>query len=410
MSRNIDTQTCVVWTDEAHPEAPPGEAAHQAPSHAPRSNETSPSVTSIPSASAEHPSNPLRLPSPTARQGVSFPPLAPIAARDAAMYPNHGESQTITDIGQVHRKRHGPDLTKGTSGARRLRTTPLQHSQQGLLTRNSSTELSTQSPQSKQAVLSDVTSIEHSEPPSPASAVSQPPPSVQMKRYGLHIRQQPVSARAGPPGRDRRPIDPPCILQLMITDFDTFSAEDVADLKDHSFQVYCALRPVHQPRKGEEHNDSWKAEMSETQKYLIGEKMGIAWFSPVDPDPEQAPRHPSSRIWSSETSVRRQSAPMPAIFFVFHDLSVRRAGRYRLEFTLIEMDAAAILDPGGTIPVHAHIMSDVFECYNAKDFPSIKPSTRLVRGLREQGCSKIPLKKGAGDRRGQGAANDDDGD
>lgn len=196
----------------------------------------------------------------------------------------------------------------------------------------------------------------------------------------------------------------------MITDFDTFSAEDVEDLKDHSFQVYCALRPVHQPKKGEEHSDAWKAELSETQKYLIGEKMGIAWFSPVDPDPEQAPRHPSSRIWSADTTIRRLSTPMPAVFFVFHDLSVRRAGRYRLEFTLIEMDTAAILDPGGTIPVHAHIMSDVFECYNAKDFPSIKPSTKLVRGLREQGCSRIPLKKGAGDKRGQGSANDDDGD
>lgn len=196
----------------------------------------------------------------------------------------------------------------------------------------------------------------------------------------------------------------------MITDFDAYSPKDIADLKDHSFQVYCALRPVQQPKKGDDLSDGWKAEMCETQKYLIGEKMGIACFSPADPDPERAPRHPSSRIWRAEASPPQESKSKPAVFFVFPDLSVRRAGRYRLEFTLIEMDSAAILDPGGTIPVHAHIMSDVFECYNAKDFPSIKPSTKLLKGLREQGCSKIPLKKGAGERRLQSSSVGDDGD
>lgn len=194
----------------------------------------------------------------------------------------------------------------------------------------------------------------------------------------------------------------------MITDFDAYSAQDISVLKDHSFQVYCALRPIQQPRKGNDLSDDWKAEMSETQKYLIGEKMGIAFFSPADPDPEHAPRHPSSRIWQADSSARPESKQTPAVFFVFSDLSVRRAGRYRLEFTLIEMDSAAILDPGGIIPVHARIMSDIFECYSAKEFPSIKPSTKLLKGLHEQGCSRIPIKKGAGERRAHGPSNDGD--
>ncbi|RJE17567.1 Velvet factor, partial [Aspergillus sclerotialis] len=74
-------------------------------------------------------------------------------------------------------------------------------------------------------------------PPQPPAAtprhsISKSSPS----RYHLHIRQQPVAARAcGAGDRDRRPVDPPPIIQMLLTDFSPGSAEDKEILRDPRF-------------------------------------------------------------------------------------------------------------------------------------------------------------------------------
>ncbi|KAL9112599.1 MAG: hypothetical protein Q9227_003170 [Pyrenula ochraceoflavens] len=251
------------------------------------------------------------------------------------------------------------------------------------------------------------------QPNSVASPAPPAPPAVHMSRYGLRIRQQPVSARAGPPGRDRRTIDPPCILQLTITDFDPNSQEDMDDLTTTTtWVVKCALRPAERPARAEGDSDNQIDLVAETGKLLLGESAVNAFFSPADPDPKGAAAHPSTKMWSepsgSHTRGKAKEEAMPASFFIFSDLSVRRAGRYRLEFRLIKMDAIALMNSQG-IPVQAQITSDVFECYNAKDFPSIQPSTELVRGLLKQGAPRpLTLKKGIQGRKSRGLTDDED--
>jgi hypothetical protein len=77
-------------------------------------------------------------------------------------------------------------------------------------------------------------------PPSP-----QPSPSVTSSRFRLHVRQQPVAGRACAAGeKDRRPLDPPPILQMLLVDFKSDSEDDRQLLKDPRFVVGCLLYSV----------------------------------------------------------------------------------------------------------------------------------------------------------------------
>lgn len=84
-------------------------------------------------------------------------------------------------------------------------------------------------------------------PPQPPPATkttpkTHPTAKASPSRYHLHIRQQPLAARAcGAGDRDRRPVDPPPIIQMLLTDFNPGSAEDKEILKDPRFTVGCFL-------------------------------------------------------------------------------------------------------------------------------------------------------------------------
>ena len=101
----------------------------------------------------------------------------------------------------------------------------------------------------------------------------------------------------------------------------------------------------------------------------------------------------------------------PGAFFIFADLSVRKAGRYRLEFRLMKMDPG-VLVPGGSVPRLSVAVSEVFNAVNAKDFDQVQPSTNLVKGLLDRGAGfPLKLKKGLREgqrRRGRGTGSDDD--
>ena len=190
----------------------------------------------------------------------------------------------------------------------------------------------------------------------------------------------------------------------------------IKDLKDTTdFVVHCSLRPAKVLVKRERNDASFLAELNETSRLLLGDGAVNAFFSPEDPDPSGIAAHPSTKMWNAPTQSHevgrskgegKGQAP-PAAFFIFSDLSVRKAGRYRLEFKLMKMDRSFSQNP--VVPVQAQIMSDVFECFNAKDFPSIQPSTRLVKGLLVQGAPRpLSLKKGVQGRRNRGAVDEED--
>ena len=80
-------------------------------------------------------------------------------------------------------------------------------------------------------------------------------------------------------------------------------------------------------------------------------------------------------------------------FFIFHDLSCRQNGLYRLHFTLVSVNVES-LALGGLSPTIATVESDVFEVFSAKDFPGMRASSALTRGLKMQGAN-VQVKKGS---------------
>jgi hypothetical protein len=259
------------------------------------------------------------------------------------------------------------------------------------------------------------------------------------QRCRLYIRQQPRAARAGPDGKDRRTIDPPPILQLQITDFDAESAEDMEDLRSAHWVVHCRLVSPSSPRQemsmltpGSEDGQS----SGPPQRLLLGNYVSGPTVCEDDPDPDTAPEplqtapsSPSARLMMMRPSSmapprgtgarpgQRQTS-LPATFFIFADLSVRKAGEYRLEFKLMKMEPQ-FLSTGSTVPTLHSVTSDIFKVVNAKDFDQVQPSTKLVRGLLDRGAG-FPLKLKKGPREGQarrsrsgqeaGADDDDDDD
>ena len=242
---------------------------------------------------------------------------------------------------------------------------------------------------------SSVTSQIHSGLGNPFSS-SHRGSAAQKQRYWLYVRQQPRAGRACSNSKDRRAIDPPPIIQLQISDFDPKSSDDMKDMTDQSFVVHCILCSASPPSRNvsvlmcqDDSNGARKAE-----KQIIGSLTASPFFCYEDPDPNSAPQHPSSQSYrppqTPSEAVSRKT--LPATFFCFSDLSVRRAGIYRLEFQLFKMS----MDQK-SFPVFHSILLDAFNVLNAKDFDHVQPSTPFVRGLIARGAG-FPLKLKQGSR------------
>ncbi|KAF2634618.1 hypothetical protein P280DRAFT_413359 [Massarina eburnea CBS 473.64] len=195
-------------------------------------------------------------------------------------------------------------------------------------------------------------------------AITQPVYNDQLKlNYELRVRQQPIAARAcGFGERDRRVIDPPPIIQLIVTDPKTGVAEQ-EELRYSLNVVHCTL---------------WNAEGTSEETAL------------VQPDRRTTRRLMGQLVASP--SVAKDEHDVEGCFFCFPDLSCRTHGRYRLRFVLMRLDPMN-LHVGGFSPILNEVLSDVFTVYTAKDFPGMRPSSALTRALKLQGCN-IQVKKG----------------
>ncbi|KAJ4409838.1 hypothetical protein N0V91_002313 [Didymella pomorum] len=198
--------------------------------------------------------------------------------------------------------------------------------------------------------------------------IKQPVYNDQLKlSFELRVRQQPVAARAcGFGERDRRVIDPPPIIQLLVTDPKTGIAEQ-EELRYSLNVVHCTL---------------WNADGTSEETALI------------QPDRRTTRRLMGQLVASP--SVAKDEHDNEGCFFCFPDLSCRTHGRYRLRFVLMRIDPMN-LHVGGSSPILTEVMSDVFTVYTAKDFPGMRPSSALTRALTRalklQGCN-IQVKKG----------------
>ncbi|KAL4895585.1 velvet factor-domain-containing protein [Aspergillus ambiguus] len=245
------------------------------------------------------------------------------------------------------------------------------------------------------------------------SPTPSPPPrrTSASPRYQLHIRQQPIAARAcGAGDRDRRPVDPPPIIQMLLTDFDP--EEDMGILQDPRFTVGCLLIPVTPSSQGtgddpirEDRQGSHRSAPGQSTPLLSGKAFMSPFFVEADPDPETAPAHPTSRdnqagVPASYGRGTQGHGGEPATFFIFSDLSIRTAGLYRLQFRL--MNWGSVEDTGMSMPILAEAWSDPFRVYPAKDFPGMRDSSRLTEGLKELGFVELKTRgkgKGKGRRR-----------
>jgi hypothetical protein len=229
-----------------------------------------------------------------------------------------------------------------------------------------------------------------------------------------------MAARAcGAGDRDRRPVDPPPIVQILLTDFDPDSQDDRDILQDPRFTVGCLLFPVpdttvwtpsSEAESAERDADGVaRADDSFSTPLLSGKAFMSPFFVDADPDPNSAPTHPSSSSEDTHTHTHLPSQSLrnasklnqPATFFIFADLSIRSAGLYRLQFRL--MNWGSVEDTGQSMPILAEAWSDPFRVYAAKDFPGMRDSSILAEGLKELGFVELKTRgngKGKGRKRG----------
>ncbi|KAL4964498.1 sexual development activator VeA [Aspergillus stella-maris] len=195
--------------------------------------------------------------------------------------------------------------------------------------------------------------------------------------YLLHVMQQPQRARACGAGAkssaDRRPVDPPPVVEMLIFESDPHDPEkpavDVTFAYNANFFLYATLenaRPMAQGR------------IAQPPSAAVLTGVPVAGVAYLD-------------------------RPLPAGYFIFPDLSVRHEGLYRLCFHLYEQTKESKDESEGTIPrptpapgkigaphqfldFRLEVFSDPFTVYSAKKFPGLNQSTPLSRAIADQGC------------------------
>ncbi|KAB5583248.1 velvet factor-domain-containing protein [Coniochaeta sp. 2T2.1] len=169
--------------------------------------------------------------------------------------------------------------------------------------------------------------------------------------YKLEVRQQPVYARVAiGKEKDRKPIDPPPIVQLKVS----AKKDPMQNFLQNPYLIMsCQLIKA---------NDDDKDTSGPVSNALLG------------------------TIVSSLYSLKDTDNSVGG-FFVFGDLSVKCEGTYRLEFTLFELKM-----PDKWCWYLASVRSDPFTVYAQKYFPGMAESTFLTRSFSDQGV-RLRLRK-----------------
>ncbi|KAJ2829490.1 hypothetical protein GGI24_002127 [Coemansia furcata] len=160
---------------------------------------------------------------------------------------------------------------------------------------------------------------------------------------------------------DRRPVDPPPIIQLHVSDPTT--TNNRVYLHNPYYFMYATLMDESGERELNTLND--KKARTMTGSVVAS----LAHLKDIDGN--------------------------DGAFFVFPDLSVRCEGVYKLKFSLFEI-------VGNQIFFCKSIMSTSFTVYSAKKFPGMEESTRLTKLFAEQGL-KIRVRKEQKSTRPKGA-------
>ncbi|CAO3589514.1 unnamed protein product [Absidia cylindrospora] len=168
-------------------------------------------------------------------------------------------------------------------------------------------------------------------------------------RLSLIFRQQPIQARFSTSNeRDRKPIEPPPIIQIQLKDG---SSQEMQDFLQNPYFFMCV--------------------------------------NLTSPTSKEDVNRPDNRVLSGQTVSSmyklKDVTDKDGGFFCFGDLSSRLEGEYRLKFTLFEIIA------NGAINL-MHTFSNVFKVYNSKSMPKLLDATFLSRSFADQGV-RIRIRK-----------------
>lgn len=180
-----------------------------------------------------------------------------------------------------------------------------------------------------------------------------PPPAVQpswdhSSPYRLTVKQQPERAKAAnAKDKDRKPVDPPPILQLDV------------DPGQDPLQVYITSPYLF------------------VQTFLIG-------ASESDPEPDL-----NSLTGNTCTSghVVKDDRGVHNMMFCLNDISVKKEGSYRLKFCLFKLNTTT-----GEVENLTSTCSMPFTTYSGRHFPGMSESTSMTRLLVDAGV-RLRLRK-----------------
>lgn len=166
--------------------------------------------------------------------------------------------------------------------------------------------------------------------------------------YRLTVKQQPERAKAAnAKDKDRKPIDPPPILQLDV------------DPSQDPMQMYITSPYLF------------------VQTFLIG-------ATDSDPEPDL-----NSLTGNTCTSghVVKDDRGVHNMMFCLNDISVKKEGTYRLKFCLFKLNTST-----GDVESLTSICSQPFTTYSGRHFPGMSESTSMTRLLVDAGV-RLRLRK-----------------
>ncbi|KAI8052070.1 velvet factor-domain-containing protein [Syncephalis plumigaleata] len=231
------------------------------------------------------------------------------------------------------------------------------------------------------------------------------------RTYNLTVVQQPVRARmCGFGEKDRRPVDPPPVVQLTVLNEAGHPDQEME--RSPFFVVHVTLRPAEDPRFA---LDIIQLDSSGSGNTSNANSMPTNSTQVPQPGSSSTRRSSSGATGNTRTttttrvmmgtlvsspSVLKDDKGNTGCFFCFPDLSIRCEGEYRLRFTLVKMnDDEEEEDDGCSGHTVAEVYSEPFTVYSAKRFPGMTESTQLSKAFARQGL-KIPIRNDVRKRQG----------
>ncbi|ORY81447.1 velvet factor, partial [Protomyces lactucae-debilis] len=212
------------------------------------------------------------------------------------------------------------------------------------------------------------------------------------KQYSFTVRQQPVHARmCGFGEKDRRPIDPPPILECVCLNYPSEQADQGSQprptrVKDPYLSVHVMLLD----ETGREECGLILSSSSRKQSERHGQPSSPEAGRTSPPAHRTASTQKVTRVLMGSlvtNSIQLEDDQgVEGSFFIFPDLSVRTEGRYTLKFTLFSLEGLSLAAASGTrANCIAEAVSEPFTVYTAKKFPGMLRSTELTKAFARQG-------------------------